>query len=106
MTLSEYITSEFGIVPDEVQLEQIKRLVNEELIGKITTAGDIAFLARTQDKRQYAPFDKIINSENSLGTCKERNCTNEAVTDYNGKGHFVCFYHDKKLNDEFDEDYR
>jgi hypothetical protein len=59
-TLSEYIASEFGIVPDEVQLEQIRRLVNKEMVGKITTAGDIAFLARTQDKRQHAPFYELF----------------------------------------------
>jgi len=32
MTLSEYITSEFGIVPDEVQLEQIREIV----VGKLS----------------------------------------------------------------------
>jgi len=30
MTLSEYITAEFGIVPDEVQLVQIREIVKEE----------------------------------------------------------------------------
>ena len=35
MTLSEYITSEFGIVPDEVQLETIQELVHTETLNKI-----------------------------------------------------------------------
>jgi hypothetical protein len=55
-TLQDYITQEFGIVPDQVQLERIRRLVNEEIVGRITTVDDISFLARTSDKRQYAPF--------------------------------------------------
>lgn len=29
MTLSEYITAEFGIMPDEVQLEQIREIVKD-----------------------------------------------------------------------------
>jgi len=32
MTLSEYIQTEFGIVPDEVQLEQIREIVRNEII--------------------------------------------------------------------------
>jgi len=35
MTLQEYITSEFGIVPDEVQLEKIRELSEEERIDRI-----------------------------------------------------------------------
>ena len=35
MTLSEYITEEFGIVPDEVQLEQIREIVHTETLDKI-----------------------------------------------------------------------
>ena len=34
MTLSEYIKTEFGIVPDEVQLEQIREIV----VGKLSQA--------------------------------------------------------------------
>ena len=35
MTLKEYITSGFGIVPDEVQLETIRELVHTETLNKI-----------------------------------------------------------------------
>ena len=35
MTLSEYITEEFGIVPDDVQLEQIREIVHTETLDKI-----------------------------------------------------------------------
>ena len=35
MTLTEYITTEFGIVPDDVQLETIRELVNTETLNKI-----------------------------------------------------------------------
>jgi hypothetical protein len=31
-TLSEYITAEFGIIPDEVQLEQIREIVNKDWV--------------------------------------------------------------------------
>jgi hypothetical protein len=34
-TLQEYITSEFGIVPDYVQLEQIREISEQERIDKI-----------------------------------------------------------------------
>lgn len=61
MTLSEYITAEFGLIPDEVQLEQIRRLVSGEMAQKIIKQGDISFLARTSDKRQYAPFRQILD---------------------------------------------
>lgn len=40
-----------------------------------------------------------------LGICKR--CKQEsATTDYNDHGHYVCDHCDKKLNDEFDEEYR
>lgn len=42
MTLSEYITSEFGIVPDNVQLEQIREIVVKEY-------------ARIEIKKGYLP---------------------------------------------------
>ena len=35
MTLSEYITAEFGIIPDDVQLEQIREIVHTETLDKI-----------------------------------------------------------------------
>lgn len=31
MTLQDYLTAEFGIVPDEMQLEAIRRIVYKEL---------------------------------------------------------------------------
>jgi len=34
MTLQEYITAEFGIVPDEIQLEQIREIV----VGRLSQA--------------------------------------------------------------------
>lgn len=34
-TLQEYITAEFGIVPDEVQLEQIREISEQERIDNI-----------------------------------------------------------------------
>lgn len=55
---------------------------------------------------------KQITTENThaslvdLGLCKEKNCNEKATTDYNGHGHYVCEYHDRKLNDYFDEEYR
>ncbi len=55
-TLQDYITQEFGIVPDQVQLERIRRLVSGEMAEKIIKQGDLSFLARTSDKRKYAPF--------------------------------------------------
>jgi hypothetical protein len=42
MTLQEYITAEFGIVPDEVQLDQIRDIVVKEY-------------ARIEIKRGYLP---------------------------------------------------
>lgn len=41
-----------------------------------------------------------------LGICVEKNCRDKATKDYNGFKYYVCDYHYKKLNDEFDEDYR
>lgn len=38
--------------------------------------------------------------------CKEKNCSQLATCDYNGMGYWVCDRHDRKLNDEFDEEYR
>lgn len=35
MTLKEYITAEFGLIPDEVQLEQIRELAEEERLDRI-----------------------------------------------------------------------
>jgi hypothetical protein len=35
MTLQEYIITEFGIVPDDVQLEQIREIINTEVLDKI-----------------------------------------------------------------------
>lgn len=60
MTLSDYLTSEFGIVPDEVQLETIRDIVHKEFALKLIKQGDISFLARTSDKRQCAPFRQIL----------------------------------------------
>ena len=41
-----------------------------------------------------------------IGNCLENNCEEKATKDYNGHKHYVCDYHYRKLNDEFDEDYR
>jgi hypothetical protein len=41
-----------------------------------------------------------------LGICKEKNCNDTATADYNGHGHYVCDYHNNKLNDYFDEEYK
>jgi len=41
-----------------------------------------------------------------IGNCLEDNCEEKATKDYNGHKHYVCDYHYRKLNDEFDEDYR
>lgn len=38
--------------------------------------------------------------------CVEKNCNDDAVRDYNGHGHWVCDYHDRKLTNEFEEDYK
>ena len=38
--------------------------------------------------------------------CKERNCENKAVIDYNGHGHFVCEQHYDSLTKYFEEEYK
>ena len=37
--------------------------------------------------------------------CMEKNCKEPATVDYNGFGHWVCAYHDRKLNEYFEEEY-
>lgn len=49
---------------------------------------------------------KVADVDKGLGKCMEKNCSKFATTDYNGHKHYVCDYHDKKLNDEFDEEYK
>ena len=44
--------------------------------------------------------------KNEHGKCKEENCKEPAVVDYNGFGHWVCQYHYDKLSKYFDEEYR
>ena len=47
-----------------------------------------------------------IKSSTNLGICKEKNCKQKATNDYNGCKYYVCAYHYKKLNNEFDEEYK
>lgn len=59
MTLQEYITAEFGIVPDEVQLEQIREIVRTELMGKITREKTKTILdwIKEYDRIKPQPYD-------------------------------------------------
>lgn len=56
MTLSEYITSEFGIVPDEVQLEQIREIVRTELMSKITREKTKSVLDWIEESNRIKPI--------------------------------------------------
>jgi hypothetical protein len=49
---------------------------------------------------------KGTNENRMEGICKERNCEEKAVVDYNGHGHWVCQHHYDILSDYFDEEYR
>jgi aspartate aminotransferase-like enzyme len=55
-TLSEYITAEFGIVPDEVQLEQIREIVRIELMGKITREKTKTILDWIKESNRIKPI--------------------------------------------------
>lgn len=61
-----------------------------------------------ENKPQDVHDTNVRNMDNKsdLGICKEKNCKEPATTDYNGHQHYVCAYHDKKLSDYFDEEYR
>jgi len=64
MILQEYITAEFGIVPDEVQLEKIREIVKKEMMSKITRERKVEFLDSlkngSQEKRYYPISTKIF----------------------------------------------
>lgn len=53
------------------------------------------------DVVKVLPFDCL-----DIGICKEEGCQEKATTDYNGRKYYVCDYHDRKLNDEFEDEYR
>lgn len=49
---------------------------------------------------------EIADIDKGHGICVEHNCKKFATADYNGHGHWVCDYHNEKLNRDFDEDYQ
>lgn len=56
MNLSEYITAEFGIVPDNVQLEQIREIVRTELMSKITREKTKSVLDWIKESNRIKPI--------------------------------------------------
>ena len=65
------------------------------------------------NKLSLSPNGETKGAANTLsaettdhGICKEQNCEDIATIDYNGNEHWVCKYHYKKLNNDFDEDYK
>ena len=65
---------------------------------------DFVFVA-IDEKGNKAEIPAEVRDK-GLGMCKEKNCNKFATKDYNGCGHFVCDYHDEKLNNEFDNEYK
>lgn len=63
MTLQEYITSEFGIVPDEVQLEQIREIVSKELMAKITREKTKSVLDWIKESDRIKPIPYEISTK-------------------------------------------
>jgi len=57
-----------------------------------------------KQKREKDLFEaKTVDK--GLGKCKEKNCGNFAVTDYNGQGYFVCQSCDDVLTSRFEDEY-
>jgi hypothetical protein len=58
-TLQEYITSEFGIVPDYVQLEQIREIVNKEQMSKVLRKNTKTVLdwIKESDRQKPQPYE-------------------------------------------------
>jgi hypothetical protein len=51
------------------------------------------------------PSEIKVNAIPSETKCTVKNCNELAIVDYNGCGDYVCAYHLKKLDKEFDDDY-
>lgn len=66
MTLQEYITSEFGIVPDEVQLEQIREIVSKELMAKVTREKTKSVLDWIKESNRIKPIPYEMQKMNTF----------------------------------------
>lgn len=75
-------------------------ITQEEYLKARNIVRDYELQEKNRKEHEAQTVDK------GLGRCKERYCPNYATTDYNGHGHYVCEYHDDKLNREFEEEYK
>ena len=74
-------------------------ITKEEYENALKIVRDFDLQERTREELEAKTIDK------GLGKCMEKHCTSFAVVDYNGHGHWVCKYHDDKLNKEFEDEY-
>jgi len=130
--LFDYIDRELGVIATPQQLKEIKDIAytqptesgelgnvsqneinlaieNGELVDKIQSLNNQLEEA-TQTIIDYEVEVQQLTKENERlkegMKCKEKNCKDLAIKDYNGHQYWVCNRHFDKLNDEFDEEYK
>ncbi len=79
-------------------------LARKNEFGKILNKSEFSYEYKVETKDKN-PF-YCNSNEFEVVKCKEKNCTKNAVIDYNGVLHFVCQDHYDSLTRYFEEEYK
>jgi hypothetical protein len=89
---------------EETEKEGLKRVI-EEAKAEIRRLNELKRVEENKIKAWQLNIDKIESEEKGYGKC-QRCKDSPAVTDYNGKGYYLCTHCDSVLTERFEDEYK